>query len=107
MVVGLFHYGGPDYTDILQRAVVIIGGSLLDTFHDLQSLHDLAKDRIRAVEVGCAAKRLIDLADLRREFHCPLRHLVYALLQFVERRIVPLASPDNIKTVWPKSGAPD
>ena len=31
MVVGLFHYGGPDYTDILQRAVVVIGGSLLDT----------------------------------------------------------------------------
>lgn len=107
MVVGLFHYGGPDYTDILQRAVVVIGGSLLDTFHDLQSLHDLAKDRIRAVEVGCAAKRLIDLADLRREFHCPLRHLVYALLQFVERRIVPLGVPRQYKTVWPKSGAPD
>ena len=93
----LFYHRGVKDSDIGERAVGGVGVDPIDGFDNVKTLDDFTEDGVLTIEMGCATKGFICLANLRCEFYLAIGVAVERLLHTVEHWVVETLAIDDVE----------
>lgn len=80
---------------------MLVGGHMIDGIHYIQSLDDLSKNSVHAIEMGRSTNGPVILANLRRKLHGATRQRVGLMLDAVKRSIGIGSSPNYVEMSAP------
>ena len=87
--------GGAEDADVLEGAVELVGGRLLDAVDDIKAFRDFAKDSILSVQMGNAANSFVDFLHFWRQLY--MGSGVETLLNLHQTGVVVYPTPYDIE----------